>query len=89
MDKRIVIEFTNGRTFDNLVTKITGRPDDEVLAEIDRSISLMAARGFKPTGIRTFQRWSWLGWVRMTEKEVHEQGPKTVAGFRTSAAYIR
>jgi len=89
MDKRIIIEFTNGRTFDNLVVQYANRPEDEVLAELDRSIQLMAGRSFHPTGIRTFQEWTPLGWVRMTEEELHQQNPKYVGGFRTSSAFIR
>lgn len=89
MDKRIVIEFTNGRSFDNLVVQITNRPEDEVLAGIDRASSLMKERGFYMTGTRTFQEWTPLGWVRMTEAELHQQSPKIVGGFRTAAAFLR
>ena len=88
MDKRIVIEFTNGRGFDNLVVATSGRPEDEVLAEIQRANTLMEGRGFKMTGTRTFQEWTPYGWVRMSEEQVHEQPARIVGGFRTRSAFL-
>ena len=87
-DRRIVVEFTDGRRFDNLVARITGKPEDEVLADLGRGIQLMRDRGFKPTGTRTFQAWSPEGWVRMGEEEVHRQ-PARIAGFAPKSAFLR
>jgi len=89
MDKRIIIEFTDGRSFENLVNQITGLPEDEVLAAIERGINLMKERGFYLTGTRTFQEWTPMGWIRMAEAELHTVPASITAGFRTHAAYLR
>lgn len=86
---RIIIEFSDGRSLDNLVIRTDDRPEIEVLADVDRAMRLMAERGFRPTGTRTFQTWGLFGWRRMAESELHQRGPRYEGGFRTSAVHLR